>query len=364
MNSRKFYFVVIVIISLFLFVVGAVTLGFLNKGDGSGNGFLNSIISPFKSLREPVNVLVLGGDKVNKNTDTMMLVNFNPASAKLNILSIPRDTKVKIKGIGTSKINAAYPSGGANLAMDTVSSLLNVKVKYYMFVDTSAFRKIIDILGGVEFDVPANMDYDDPVQNLHIHLKKGPQHLDGAKAEQFMRFRHPTNYTKEISQYYDGSDLKRIDAQQKFIKELIRQKVNVANITKLNSVISTVFKNVETNLKLDNALKLSQNIGKLKSNEMQMMKLPGNDSNEPGGWYYIADKQQANEIVKKYFSDGGSLVNSTNNNDDVKNNDSNKPANTGNNKKKPAVTETKKSVTKDNPSNADTSVKGTTKADP
>ena len=103
-------------------------------------------------------------------------------------MSIPRDTRVLIDN-KYRKINFAYPYGGIELAAGTVSELLDVNIKYYIFVDTFAFRIIVDLLGGVDIDVPVNLDYDDPTQDLHIHLKKGLQHLDGEHAEQYVRFR-------------------------------------------------------------------------------------------------------------------------------------------------------------------------------
>ena len=124
--------------------------------------------------KEPFNILLLGGDKVNNLTDTMMLANFDPETCKVNIMSIPRDTRVFINK-KERKINYAFPAGGIELAVKTVSELLDINIKYYAFVDTSAFRKIIDLLGGVDYYVPVDMDYDDPVQGLHIHLKKGQQ---------------------------------------------------------------------------------------------------------------------------------------------------------------------------------------------
>jgi polyisoprenyl-teichoic acid--peptidoglycan teichoic acid transferase len=363
MNSRKFYLILSTVLSIFLFLVGIASLLYLKTNNTkSDNGIFSEILDPFKLSSEPVNILVLGGDKVAKNTDTMMLVNFNPATAKLNILSIPRDTKVKVKGSNLPKINSAFPIGGANLAVDTVSSFLNVKIKYYVFIDTQAFRKIIDILGGVDINVPVDMDYDDPFQNLHVHLKKGEQHMDGALAEQFVRFRHPNNYkNKEVMQYYDGSDLKRIDAQQNFIKELIRQKANVLYLTKLNDIVDEVFTNLETNLNLSDALKLAQSLDKLSLSNVTMFKLPGNDDDEgSAGWYYACDKAKTAEIIKENFTANGGFVN---NNTSNKNTNSNEKNTEGTVPKKapaapkPKPEETKIDVTKDNPSNTESSIK-------
>ena len=305
MNGRKFFLIMSTVLSTFMFLLGVLALGYINLANAESiNGEANKsdlieILDPYKTSNENINILVLGGDKVAKNTDTMMLVNFNPQTAKINILSIPRDTKVRIKG-KTAKINAAYPGGGGDRAMECVSDLLGVDIKYYVFINTATFRDIIDILDGVDYDVPENMNYDDPYQNLHIHLEKGMQHFDGKKAEQYMRFRKGTHM--KASKNYDGSDLKRIDAQQNFIRELIRQKVNVFYITKLNSILNKVFSNIETNIEMEEVFKLSKNISKIDADSINMMKLDGTCVNE-GASYYKVDKEKTEEIVDQYFRD-------------------------------------------------------------
>ena len=307
MNIRKFFLIICSIISAFMFVLGVASLGYINLTttvnadvyNQNNTNLIGDILDPYKTAAENVNVLVLGGDKVNKNTDTMMVVNFNPTTAKINILSIPRDTKVLINR-KQAKINAAYPVGGGEQAIESVSKLLGIDIKYYVYVDTSTFRKVIDKLDGVDYYVPEDMNYDDPIQNLHIHLKKGQQILDGNKAEQYMRYRQSNSH--KVTTNYDGSDLKRIDAQQNFIKELIRQKVNIMYITKMNDILNVIFSNIDTNIKMDEVLKLSKNINKVNANEIDMFKLPG-ESVQSSAWYYEMDKTQAKEIVDQYFRD-------------------------------------------------------------
>lgn len=305
MNGRKFFLIICTVLSSFMFILGVLSLSYINASSAttviesaySDKGNMLGILDSYKTVNESINVLVLGGDKVNKNTDTMMLVNFNPSTAKISILSIPRDTKVVIKN-KSAKINAAYPGGGGERAIECVSDLLGVDIKYYVYVDTSTFRKVIDKLDGVDFYVPENMNYDDPLQNLHIHLNKGQQRLDGKMAEQFMRYRQGNNH--KPTKNYDGSDLKRIDAQQNFIKELIRQKVNLAYITKMNDILNVIFSNIDTNIEIDEVLKLSKNINKINANEINMLKLPGSTING-SPWYYIMDREETNEIVDQHF---------------------------------------------------------------
>lgn len=363
MNLRKFYFILTIVVSIVLFCAGIGVLYYVNSqfmssetSASASNSPMKELFEPFMQNKEPFNVLLLGGDKVNKNSDTMMLANFDPATCKVNIMSIPRDTKVTIEN-KTHKINYAYPHGGIELTVKTVSELLDVNIKYYAFVDTAAFRDIIDLLGGVYYNIPADMNYDDPTQNLHIHLKKGPQRLSGVQSEQFVRFRHPVKWTKEIRQYYDGSDLKRMEAQQNFLKELMAQKLNLQYLPKLNSIINVVFENIETNFTLSEIVKMTGYTSKFKVENLTFLPMPGKPYDETP-WYYLCDIENVRAITAESFKCNDSFVIV-----DTEIKDAYK-----NNKSATASTTTKsakvKSTTKDNPSNADSSIKGTTKPDP
>lgn len=282
------------------------------SGKGPDGGLIADVLNDFRTLNKPFNVLILGGDKVNKNTDTIILVNFNPSTSLVSVLSIPRDTKVKIDG-KYQKINYAYPHAGARLAVDTVKNLLDVDISYFVFVDTSSFKKIIDLLGGIDLYIPVDMDYDDPTQNLHIHFKKGQHHLNGQQAEEYIRFRHPNRYgDKEVMKYYDGSDLNRINAQQDFIKEFIKQKLSLYYLPKLNNLITTVFESIETNLSLNEALKMSGYLGKISSSNIKWFTLPGK-AVEENLYYYIVNKDESANIINDNFQASGEFIDNINN---------------------------------------------------
>lgn len=361
MNLRKFYVIMTVIVAVFLFAAGIGIIYYINSGllggdvTANADNPINKLFDPFKQNKEPFNILILGGDKVNKNSDTMLLANFDPSTDKVNIMSIPRDTKVLIEG-KYRKINFAYPHGGIELTVKTVSELMDVNIKYYVFVDTKAFRNIIDLLGGVDINVPANMDYDDPTQNLHIHLKQGLQHLNGEKSEEYVRFRDPNHWTKEIRKYYDGSDLKRIEAQQGFISELVRQKLTLQYLPKLNSIISVLFKNIETNFTMNEIFQLSRYASKVNSTNLNFIAMPGKPY-DGSPWYYLCDVDATRAIMAESFKCSGSFVSIDESTKDVYSSGNIEEQNT-----KP--TTTKKSTTKNNPSNSDSSLKGTQTPEP
>jgi LCP family protein required for cell wall assembly len=315
MNLRKFYFALTSILLIFMFSIGVVMLNYLktysaketiSKANDNPDGFLSDAFKHFAMSKEPINAVLLVGDKSEANTDTMMVANYDPSTNQLNIMSIPRDTKVILGNGKAVKINSIYVNkGGDSLLMKTLSNMLDIDIEYYVYLNLATFREIIDFLDGVWIDIPCDLDYDDPHQDLHIHLKKGRQLLNGKKSEEYLRFRHPNDggYTKELLQHYDGSDLKRIEAQQRFIKEFVKQKAKISNLPKLNNIIDTVFENLETNFPLSEVLKLVklEAIKDFSVDKVNIHTLPGY-SMDSSPWYYIYDKEKTEELIKENFS--------------------------------------------------------------
>jgi LCP family protein required for cell wall assembly len=299
MKTTRLYSAMLILIGSVLFAAGAYILADIkddvyNKEDAEIPEITAQI--NISSIRwEPrangsFNILFLGGDVVNSNTDAILLVNIEPDTPVVSIMSIPRDTRVIIEG-RVRKVNFAYPQGGGKLAVETVEKLLETDIDHYVYMDLSVFRKAIDLLGGVEYYVPQNMDYDDPYQNLHIHLKKGYQLLDGRKAEYLVRYRKG----------YKNGDIGRIKVQQDFIRELIKQKVTVSNFPRLRKVLVMLFDNLKTDITIDKSLRLLLLADKLSLSNINFFQLPGEVPNG-GSWLFIHDKDRAREIVKRYFS--------------------------------------------------------------
>lgn len=361
MNLRKFYFILTIVLASVLFCSGIGVLYYVNSqiinastDSTVSDSPINDIFTPFIPNKEPFNILLLGGDKVNNNSDTMMLANFDPVTCKVNIMSIPRDTKVTIEN-KTRKINYAFPHGGVDMTAQIVSELLDVNIKYYAFVDTSAFRDIINLLGGVDYYVPADLNYDDPTQNLHIHLKQGQQTLNGTQAEHYIRFRKPNRWTSEVKKYYDGSDIMRTEVQQEFLKELMRQKLNLQYLPKLNGIISVVFQDFETNMSLNEVIKMTGYISKFKVENVNFIPMPGKPY-DASPWYYLCDIDASRQIIAESFKCTSSYIPIDN---DTKEAYKNMKEDSGT-----VAKATSASTTKNNPSNAESSIKGTDKADP
>ena len=367
MNTRKFIYIISICIGSFLFILGTFLLFYVNTtaAQPGKQGTLPQMLAGIVAEKKPMNFLVMVGDKSSGNTDTMIVVNYNPSNSQISLLTIPRDTNVKLKNHILPKINAAYAAGGrkqegAAYASQVVSNLTGLNINYYVHIDISCIKEITNMLGGVYFDVPTDMKYSDPTQDLYIDLKKGYQLLNGEKVEQLLRFRKPNGkYTAELKQYYDGSDIKRTEMQLKFLKEFMNQKLTIKYLPQYNSIINYAFSNVITNMTLTDSLQLAKGLINISSKNLNTFRLDGEDKLISAGWFYIyngniinvetKESLPAQQIISQYFNAESGMITPTT---DQNINSDDKPAKQST-EKKPTV--------KKNPSNSKTDMKGTGK---
>lgn len=186
------------------------------------------------------NILLLGLDSPQRS-DTIMLIHLDGDTKTISLLSIPRDTKTS----DGRKINSSYGENGKEEAvMREVQKLTGLRINYYITVKPNAFKKIIDYLGGVDYNVPMNMKYTSRDGKYRIDLNKGQQHLTGDQAEQLVRFRKG----------YITQDIGRIGTQQDFIKELLKQKLTAENIFNIHKIITECKKYIRTNYSYGKAI--------------------------------------------------------------------------------------------------------------
>jgi len=195
------------------------------------------------------------------------------------------------------KINALIGKGGEKMVIDMVEDITGLPVDYYVTLNFKGFREIVDTLGGVEINVPFDMDYDDPYQNLHIHLKKGKQVLDGKKAEQFVRYRKG-NHNGEG---YEDGDLGRIKMQQLFMREFVNQKLKLKYLLKADEIFYTLKKNMRTNIEIGDIRYFIKDIKNIKTPEINGYTLPGYSRYIGGQWFYIYDKKKTKELIEQNF---------------------------------------------------------------
>ena len=237
-------------------------------------------------------ILVSGVDDGNGGSDTNILVAVDAANGYIYGVSIPRDTKAVFNG-KSHKINAAYNSGGMKKLAEVVSDQLGIPVDYTVLVDLRGFEALVDAIGGVNFTVPVDMDYDDPVQDLHIHFTKGAQHLSGADALKVVRFRHNNDGTG-----YGSEDLGRMQTQQNFLKAVAKQTLTVSNLTKVDSFVKIFQKYVETDLSLGNLAWLGREAITIGAENIDFSTLPG-DWKSP---YIYLDQEETLALVNQYLN--------------------------------------------------------------
>lgn len=234
-----------------------------------------------------INTMLMGLDKDGTRTDVMILAQLNMVDDEINMLQIPRDTYVKDNGRGDRKINSAYGANKEKSVFSEVKKVTGIDVNKYVLVDISGFRDLIDTIGGVDFDVPQDMDYDDPYQDLHIHLKKGMQHLDGDKAEQLVRYRS----------YPDG-DIGRMRVQSKFIQAVIDKLFSFVNVFRLNDLVEDFSKIVKTNFTLNEMLTYAPYVFSTPRDQISTHQLAG-EARYVGGVSYVIPDYDANDNLRE-----------------------------------------------------------------
>ncbi|MDD2376858.1 MAG: LCP family protein [Clostridia bacterium] len=230
-------------------------------------------------------------------TDTMIYVRYEVYSGKLAFMSIPRDTYVTNPYCIGHKLNAIYRGTNIEPLVKLMEDLLDVKIDNYLVVDNKIVREVVDVLGGVEIDVPFRMKYDDPEQDLHINLQPGLQVLDGAKAEQFIRFRHNNDMTVG----YASGDIGRTKAQQDFIRAFIKEILSPSNIVKLPELIKAVLNNTDTNVTVREALRYVTDVPNLKLDDIYSCTAVGTTPTIDGLSYFKMDEEETQRIIKEDF---------------------------------------------------------------
>ncbi|MDY7008684.1 MAG: LCP family protein [Cyanobacteriota bacterium] len=256
-------------------------------------------------VSKPMNILVMGIDQVSGvaenspdvfegRSDTLLLVQANPTTQTVSLLSVPRDTQVFIPKIGIAKINEANVYGGPKLVESVLESTLSgFEIHRYVRVSKGAFRELVEQLGGVEIFVPQPMSYTDNTQQLKIDLKSGWQTLNGEQAEQFARFREEVH-----------GDIGRIQRQQVLLKALRNRVTNVAVLPRLPNIIQVMLKYVDTNLSFPEILALINFSLDLERDDLRMVMLPGraSSSDEYLTSYWIIDQPGRDRILEQYFN--------------------------------------------------------------
>jgi LCP family protein required for cell wall assembly len=314
--KKRFLKTFLISFMAFVLIYGGTIYSYMLKSDEEDTISKESFLDRVLDDQDEITFLLLGvdGKDTKKNdkvrSDTMMLCKVDKSTSQISLLSIPRDTKAMIRGRKyEEKINHAHAYGGPELSMKAVKDLLGIDLDYYVRVDYGIVEEYVNLIGGVEIDVPMNMKYDDPVADppLHINLKKGLQVLDGDKSLQFLRYRKG----------YKDQDLGRIRAQQTFMKALVDQSLKPANIMKIPQMVKTYYDNVDTNIPLDLIMKFAAKAKSFDTTAMHTATLPGEPKNINGISYYILYTDESSRLVKEMFLNQEAVESIKNNNDEA-----------------------------------------------
>lgn len=242
------------------------------------------------------NILLLGTDDDGYRTDTIMIGRIDVKNHTVALLSIPRDTLISGTYV-VPKINSVYAGAGCGekgiAALKTkLAQLLGFEVDGYALVNLDAFVELVDLVGGVDFDVPMNMDYDDPSQDLYIHLKKGEQHLDGEQAMGLVRFRKG----------YATQDIQRTKTQQAFLQALARKCLSVVNLSKIGEMVTIFRENVTTDLTVGNLAYFAQELLRCDFETMFSYTLEGEAVMVNDASCYAVYLNKTLDVVNQYFN--------------------------------------------------------------
>ena len=226
--------------------------------------------------------LIAGKDRAAGLTDTVLVGMLDTENKSLKFVSIPRDTAVNV-AYRPKKMNQYYAAAenngkdGVEALIGGAEQILGYRVDSYALFDVEVFVELIDAMGGIDFDVPVDMDYDDPSQNLSIHVQKGYQHLNGYQTMGVFRFRNT----------YANGDIGRIDVQHQMLKAMMSQFLKLHNIPNLNKLIDIYEKEVTTNLSAGNVMFYVKEFLKLDESAISFETIPANYNGVKNGMSYV-----------------------------------------------------------------------------
>ena len=241
------------------------------------------------------NILICGTDDDGYRTDTIIVAHLDENTNTVALMSVPRDTVVTTGSGGIMKINSVYAGGGADgmtRLSKRLAAMLGFELDGYVLVNLEAFRETVDLVGGVEFDVPQDMYYNDPTQNLYINLKAGKQVLDGEKAMELVRFRKG----------YASQDIQRTKVQQEFLRALAKQCLSISSLTKIKEFADVFSTYVTTDLTVGNMLYFAKALMKCDFEAMKTYTLEGEGAMINGVSYYPLYAGRLVEVVNESFN--------------------------------------------------------------
>lgn len=242
---------------------------------------------------KPVNTLILGIDRRSADSsesqgrsDIMMILGMSGDGRKTGVVSIPRDSRVRIPGrSGIYKINAAHAYGGPALAISTVKALTGLKIHHFLVIDFVGFKKIVDAVGGVRMYIEKEIN-----DKYAGHVPAGDQVLDGDTALALVRARHDPGSVP-------GGDFDRMKHQREFLKAMLRTVAHQRNPLRIKRIIDAIAASMKTNLSFFDMFSIGR---KINSDGVEMITAPGEAKVIGSAWYFIIDEPGLEEILEPF----------------------------------------------------------------
>ena len=249
-------------------------------------------------------ILILG--ESTGMSDTIIVASYDPKTQDAALMSIPRDTFTGDSERSANyyhKINSLYNYGETpEKTLEAVNEITGLDIKHYIIVDTEALVKLVDTIGGLQYNVPIDMNYDDPTQNLHIHLSAGEQKLTGKQVEQLVRFRHNNNGSSYPYSYANGvEDHGRSKTQRGVIVAIAKQTIQLKNVKEISNIIDIFKDYVDTNVDLNSIKDYIPYAVSMNMDNVKVGRLPGEDRVANGLWFFFYDEEETEKLVNELF---------------------------------------------------------------
>ncbi len=308
--------------SIVLAVLGH-PIKFISSGHLDPTGYYNLADHFPPDKRKSLTVLMLGSDHDSAKgiripghnavpvdvpsgpgrSDSVMIARFEfdgDSVRSVNVLSIPRDTRVRIPGYGIHKINAAHAYGGPELTCATVRDVFGIDPDYYIDLNFEGFQQVVDAVGGVDINVDRRLEYYDDWAKLYIDLKPGPQHLNGYKAMGYVRFRHTrtkSGKAADAATRATETDLVRAQRQHEFIEAMRARVTSPGAFLSLPNAVAAITNNLHSNLSQEQMLTLANLARKAPKDAIDLETLPVIE----GKAFVYIDRRKSMDLVRKMF---------------------------------------------------------------
>ena len=317
----KFLRVFIVAFAILMVMVGIGATGYILVANNKGNSIVdlgnkdgqsdsdqdNGDGTNKSKLKKITTFAILGVDEDGYRTDVTMIAFFNKETKNIDLISVPRDTMIKLPDSIYSDIQSrrndvdqiikinevpayAEPSVRNETSVEVLESALGIDVDYYVSLNLEGFKSIVDLVGPIEVEIPFDMVYSDPLQNLYINLTAGVQEINGAQAEGLIRYRKG----------YATGDLGRIDMQHEFMKAFMSELLSVENKMNIVNIASTALLYVKTDFV--DAVDYVNYIDDIYLENIRIHTLPGEADNTSRS-FYIYDYEVTQNLLNEILSD-------------------------------------------------------------